>query len=83
VITRGKSEIMNLDRWTMEANSSRETARNKPECRKCSTKYLSFGFTDIDVDGEERPRCLRCMKTLAVESMKPNKLKRNDETVHA
>jgi hypothetical protein len=27
-------------------------------CRKYDTKYLSFGFTVIDVDGEERQNCL-------------------------
>jgi hypothetical protein len=30
----------------------------KPKFRKCSTKYLSFSFTDIDIDGKERPQYL-------------------------
>jgi hypothetical protein len=42
---------------------------------------VSFGFTGIDVDGEERPQYLLGMKILAADSMKPNKVKRNHETV--
>lgn len=41
-----------------EANSSRETVCKKSKCRKYDTKYMSFGFTVIDVDGKERPQCL-------------------------
>jgi len=50
--------------------------------KKYDIKYMSFKFINID-DGEKRPQCLYCMKTLAVDSMKPNKLKRHAETVHA
>jgi hypothetical protein len=39
------------------------------------TEYLSFGFTNIDVDGEERPQYLLCMKILVVDSIKLDKLK--------
>jgi hypothetical protein len=67
-----------------EASSSTEPVREKPEGRKYDTNYLFRGFTDIDVDGEERPQYLLCMKVLAVENMNPNKLKRHlVETVHA
>jgi len=46
-----------------EAGSSRdnedcsdwEIVCRKHKCRKYNTKYLSFGFTNIDVNGEERP----------------------------
>jgi hypothetical protein len=41
---------------------------------------VSFGFTNIDVDGEERPQYVICMEIYAVESMKPNKLKRHLDT---
>jgi hypothetical protein len=44
----------------------------KLKCRKYDTKYQPFGFTDIDVGGEEKPLCLLCMKILAVESIKLN-----------
>jgi len=51
--------------------------------KKYDTKYLSFGFTYINVDGKERPQCLLCIKILAADSMKPNKLKWYLQTVHA
>jgi len=38
-----------------ETSSSREMVCEKPKCRKYSTKYQSFGFTDTGIDGEERP----------------------------
>jgi len=44
---------------------------------------MSFGFIKIHVDGEGRPFYLLCMKILTAGSMKPNKLKRHLETVHA
>jgi hypothetical protein len=51
--------------------------------KKYDTKYLSFGFTYINVDGKERPQCLLCIKILASDSTKPNKWKKNLRTVHA
>jgi len=42
---------------------------------------MSFVFTNIDVDN--KPNCLLYMKILSTDSMKPNKLKRHLETVHA
>jgi hypothetical protein len=35
---------------TTEASSNREMTREKPKCTKHDTKYLSLGFTSIDVD---------------------------------
>jgi hypothetical protein len=43
------------------------------KCRKYDTKYLPFRFIDIDVE-EERPQCLLCMRILAADSAKSNKL---------
>jgi hypothetical protein len=54
----------------------------KSKCRKYYTKYLSFGFTNIDVDGEGRSLCLHSMNILDANNMRPNKLKRHPETVH-
>jgi hypothetical protein len=56
-----------------EASSSRETVYETPKYEKYDTKYLSSGFTYIDVDGEERPQCQIYIKILATVSMKPNK----------
>jgi hypothetical protein len=41
--------------------------------------YLDFGFTSTEVDGEEKPQYVLCMKVLASECMIPNKLKRHLE----
>jgi hypothetical protein len=61
-----------------EASSKREMV-----CQKMQCKILSFGFTYIDVHGEERPRCLLCMNILVADSTKVNKLNRDLETMHA
>jgi hypothetical protein len=45
-------------------------------------KIYAFGFTNIDVDGEDRLQCLYYTEILAVNSMKQDKLKRHLETVH-
>jgi hypothetical protein len=50
--------------------------------RKYDDRYLDFGFTSTEVDGEERPQCVLCMKVLASERMLPSKLKRHLETTH-
>lgn len=54
----------------------------KPKYRKYDDKYLDFGFSCIEINNEERPQCVVCMKVLSVESMLPSKLKRHLETVH-
>jgi hypothetical protein len=48
-----------------------------------NTKYLSFDFTNIGVDGELRPQCLLCMTILAGDSMRLHMFKRHLATVHA
>lgn len=57
-------------------------AATKPKSRKYDESYISLGFTSNVVGGEERPVCVLCLKTLAVASMKPNKMKRHLETTH-
>jgi hypothetical protein len=37
----------------------------KSKNRKYDDSYLDFGFTSTEVDGEERPQCVLCMKVLA------------------
>jgi hypothetical protein len=37
--------------------------------------YLQHGFTHSTIDGEQRPQCLICSEILAIDSMKPVKLK--------
>ncbi|GFW52159.1 hypothetical protein TNCV_2426061 [Trichonephila clavipes] len=55
----------------------------KIKSMKYSQEYLNFGFTITEVNGEEKPLCVICSKILAADSMKPNKLKRDFETLHA
>ncbi|GFX04771.1 zinc finger BED domain-containing protein 5 [Trichonephila clavipes] len=55
----------------------------KIKSRKYSQEYLNFGFTITEVNREEKPLCVICSKILAADSMKPNKLKRHFETLHA
>jgi hypothetical protein len=38
---------------------------------------------NIDVDGEQRPQGLLCVRILAADSITPNKLNRHPETVRA
>jgi hypothetical protein len=44
---------------------------------------MSFGFMNTDFNGEEGSKCLFCLKILAADSTKLNKLKRHLEAVHA
>jgi hypothetical protein len=55
----------------------------KRKNRKYDDSYLDFGFTSTEVDGEERPQCVPCMKLLASECMLPCKLKRHLETTRS
>lgn len=61
-------------------NSAKNTKKRK--YRKCDDSYLDIGLTAIEINGDERPQCVICMKVLAPECMLPSKLKRHLETVH-
>jgi hypothetical protein len=54
----------------------------KRKIGKYDDRYLDFGFTSTEVDGQERPHCVLCMKLLASESILPSKLKRHSEITH-
>ena len=54
----------------------------KPKSIKYDNAYLSLGFTVNVVGEEERPIGVLCLKTLAADSMRPNKLKRHLKTLH-
>uniref|UniRef100_A0A1B6ISX9 Uncharacterized protein n=1 Tax=Homalodisca liturata TaxID=320908 RepID=A0A1B6ISX9_9HEMI len=73
------------DSASTSAKSDAEAAEGsrKPKYRKYDDKYLDFGFSCIEINNEERPQCVVCMKVLSVESMLPSKLKRHLETVHS
>jgi hypothetical protein len=65
-----------------EGTSSTSGKSVKHKNRKYDDSYLDFGFTSREVDGEERPQCVLCMKVLASECMLPSKLKCRLETTH-
>jgi hypothetical protein len=80
----GKIETMKLVQVKiMRLIILKQRLYKEPKCRKCYTKYLSSAPTNIDVDGEQKPRCLLCMKISAADSMKMKKIKRHFEIVHA
>ena len=62
------------------SNSGKSVKKRK--YRKYDDSYLDFGFTSTEVNGEERPQCVLCMKVLAPECMLPSKLKRHLKTNH-
>jgi len=43
--------------------------------RRYDDTYLNCGFTCTAVGNEERPQCVLCLKALACDSLKPNKLR--------
>ncbi|XP_059375528.1 zinc finger BED domain-containing protein 5-like [Carassius carassius] len=62
--------------------SSPNVATSKAKTRKYDEAYLALGFTSTTVGKEERPQCVVCLKILACDSLKPNKLKPHLETTH-
>ncbi len=50
--------------------------------RKYDEAYLALRFTSTLVGDEERPQCVVCLKILASDNMKPNKLRRDLEMSH-
>jgi hypothetical protein len=45
--------------------------------RKFHDSYMDFDLTSTEVENEERPQCVLCMKVLASECMLKSKLKRH------
>ncbi|XP_078503445.1 zinc finger BED domain-containing protein 5-like [Lissotriton helveticus] len=64
------------------SSDKKEDGKRKAKCRKYDDRYLDYGFTCVQVNNEERPQCVICLKVLAVESMLPSKLKRHLESLH-
>ncbi|XP_063813110.1 SCAN domain-containing protein 3-like [Pseudophryne corroboree] len=58
------------------------TVGKKRKHRRYDDTYLDIGFTSVDVNHEERPQCVLCLKILSAESMIPSKLRRHLETNH-
>ena len=64
--------------------SAVEMSSNVPKVkrRRYNDDYISFGFTSIEIGGEDRPQCVICFEILAADSMKPCKLQRHLSTKH-
>jgi hypothetical protein len=54
-----------MDRFLPNSNKRCESENKVAINRKFDDSYLDFGFTSTEVDGEERPQCVLCMKVLA------------------
>jgi hypothetical protein len=55
----------------------------KLKSRKYDESYLSFSFTSVTVNSEERPQCVLCLSILIANSINPDKLKWHLETKHS
>ena len=79
-----------MDRYLTgtKRKTGNDSETNKTQCsktklrRKYDEAYLALGLTVNAVGDEERPLCVLCLKTLAADSMRPNKLRRHLETLH-
>lgn len=65
-----------------DGDSERKESHLKAKTRKYDKAYVALAFTVTTVGDEERPVCLLCLKTLAADSMKPNKLRCHLKTLH-
>ncbi|XP_025410789.1 zinc finger BED domain-containing protein 5-like [Sipha flava] len=65
-----------------DSTSSKKGSTHVNKRRKFSEEYITFGFTNINVNNEERPQCVICYEILSNESMKPAKLRRHLQTRH-
>jgi hypothetical protein len=89
-----KCQVLKIGRFLLNSNKRFESENKdgtssksvkslkKRKHRKYDDSYLDFGFTSTEVDGEERPQGVLCMKVLASECMIRIKLKRHLETTH-
>lgn len=63
--------------------SNIEQDSKSPKTIKYDSFYLSLGFTSSIINGLERPTCLFCTKVLAIDNLRPGKLKRHLSTMHS
>lgn len=80
---QGSKQSSDSASTSVKSDAEAAEGSRKPKYRKYDDKYLDFGFSCIEINNEERPQCVVCMKVLSVESMLPSKLKRHLETVHS
>lgn len=77
-----ENKVNKVSETSSDVKTRRECLNQKPykKDRKYQESYIKFGFT---CDGEKgEPKCVICLERLALESMKPSKLKRHLVTKH-
>lgn len=90
--TRQRATLSDMDRFVTRTSKVGEPAashtrktdgpsqpKSQPK-RKCDEGDLGVGFTVAVVMAEVRPMCVLCLKPLAADSMRPNKLRTHLET---
>ncbi|XP_066482086.1 SCAN domain-containing protein 3-like [Tiliqua scincoides] len=65
-----------------DSSDETECGKRKTKYRKYDETYLDHGFTCVEVNNEEHPQCVICLKVLPVESMLLSKLKDHIERLH-
>uniref|UniRef100_A0A674NBR8 Uncharacterized protein n=1 Tax=Takifugu rubripes TaxID=31033 RepID=A0A674NBR8_TAKRU len=65
-----------------QAMQPSQQRKRRVKVRKSDEAYLSLGFTSTMIGQEERPQWVVCLKVVAADSLKPNKMKRHLETHH-
>ena len=78
LITKGKRKETESEPHSSKCDESSKHTKT----RKYDDSSLSLGFTSTVVSGTERPQCVLCLNILAMDSMKPSKLKCHLETQH-
>lgn len=71
--------------WTTKKQVIQHHQPNQPKSQpkgKYDEAYVALGFMVGMVGAEERPVCVLCLKPLAADSMRPNKVGRHLETTH-
>lgn len=59
-----------------------EYGKRKTKYRRYDDRYLDHGFMCLEVNNEEYPQCVICLKVLPAESMLLSKLKDHLESLH-
>jgi len=62
------------------ASCSKNGSTHGNKHRKFLEEYITFGFTSINVNNDERPQCVICYEILSDESMKPANFRRVEKT---
>jgi hypothetical protein len=71
-----------LKRKSTTEVESPKAKSSKVKSRKFDPCYIQFGFFKVGTPSDHKAQCIECPKTIPNSSLKPNKLKRHQETCH-